>query len=109
MRKFCCEKAKNADIKLLDTKTSDKLSTFFKVFSDCSRIKILFALKEYELCVCDLSIIVSMEQSAVSHQLKTLKQYDIVSSRKQGKLTFYSLTDHHIFKILEDGLNHISH
>ena len=83
------------------------LADLFKVFGDSTRIKILFVLFESELCVCDLSEKLSMTQSAVSHQLKILKQNKLVKSRRDGKSIIYSLADEHVVSIISQGLEHI--
>ncbi len=88
---------------------SADLADFFKIFGDYTRIRLLFAMKDGELCVQDLSILLGMQQSAVSHQLKTLRHYKLVGVRRDGKKSFYSLNDHHILEILEIGLTHLSH
>ena len=84
-----------------------ELADFFKVVGDTTRIKILHALLVAELCVCDLSNMLNVSQSAVSHQLKTLRQADLVAFRKQGKVVFYSLKDEHIRQIIHLGLQHV--
>ncbi len=83
------------------------LAELFKVFGDSTRIKILFALYESEMCVCDIASLLSMTQSAISHQLRVLKNSKLVKFRRDGKEVFYSLDDQHIFKILAQGLEHI--
>lgn len=83
------------------------LADFFKVFADSTRIKILYVLMCGEMCVCDLAQILNMTQSAISHQLRTLKQMDLVRNRREGKTVFYSLADGHIKTILSQGLDHI--
>lgn len=83
------------------------LADFFKVFADSTRIKILYVLLCSEMCVCDLAQILGMSQSAISHQLRTLKQMDLVRNRREGKTIFYSLSDGHIKTILSQGLEHI--
>lgn len=83
------------------------LADFFKVFGDTTRIKILQALRISEMCVCDLAYTLKTSQSAMSHQLKTLRQANLVKFRKEGKTTFYSLKDHHVDIILDTGLEHI--
>ena len=83
------------------------LAEFFKVFSDSTRTKILYALMEQELCVCDIANIVQTTQSAISHQLRILKQSKLVKFRKDGKVTYYSLDDSHIVEILKKGCEHI--
>ncbi len=84
------------------------LADFFKVFADSTRIKILYVLLYSEMCVCDLAQILNMTQSAISHQLRTLKQMDLVKNRRDGKTIFYSLADEHIKSILSQGMEHIN-
>ena len=83
------------------------LAELFKVFGDSTRIRILFVLFEAEVCVCDLAEALNMTQSAISHQLRILKQSKLVKSRREGKSIFYSLADSHIVTILSQGLDHI--
>lgn len=84
------------------------LAEFFKVFADSTRIKILYVLLQSEMCVCDIGHILNISQSAVSHQLRMLKQMRLVKYRKEGKSTFYSLSDRHIEQILSQGIEHIA-
>ncbi len=90
-----------------DEKLLYDLAELYKVFGDSTRIKILFALYESELCVCDIAALLNMTQSAISHQLRVLKQSKLVKFRRAGKEIYYSLDDEHIFKILSQGLEHI--
>ncbi|OPJ65020.1 ArsR/SmtB family transcription factor [Clostridium oryzae] len=83
------------------------LAELFKVFGDSTRIKIICVLFESEMCVCDISAILGMSQSAVSHQLRVLKQAKLVKYRKDGKVVYYSLDDEHIKAIFNMGLEHI--
>lgn len=83
------------------------LSALFKLFGDSTRVKILFGLSEEEMCVCDIAALLGMTVSAVSHQLRVLKQGRLVRSRKAGKSVFYSLDDDHIRRIFDQGLVHI--
>ena len=83
------------------------LSELFKVFGDSTRIRILFVLFEAEVCVCDLAEALNMTQSAISHQLKILKQSKLVKSRRDGKSVFYSLADSHVRTIISQGFEHI--
>ena len=83
------------------------LAEFFRIFGDTTRIKILYVLLCCEMCVCDIAHILNISQSAVSHQLRTLKQMDLVRNRRDGKTIFYSLSDSHIKTILSQGLEHI--
>ena len=83
------------------------LAELFKVFGDTTRIKILYALFSSEMCVCDIANLLNMTQSAISHQLRVLKQARLVKFRKEGKTVYYSLDDSHISQIFDCGLNHI--
>lgn len=83
------------------------LAELFKVFGDSTRARILWALDEAEMCVCDVAYLLNMTQSAVSHQLRVLKQAKLVKNRKEGKIVFYSLEDEHVRQIFELGLKHI--
>lgn len=89
-----------------ETKLYD-LAEFFKVFGDTTRIKILYVLWESEMCVCDIANLLGMGQSAVSHQLRILKQMRLVTFRREGKTVFYSLADDHIKSIIDQGMEHI--
>ena len=83
------------------------LAEFFKVFGDETRLKILSVLLCSEMCVYDIAAVLQMSQSAISHQLRVLKQLDLVKYRREGKTCFYSLADSHIVTILSQGLDHI--
>jgi len=83
------------------------LAELYKVFGDSTRIRILFLLFESELCVCDIAQSLNMNQSAISHQLKILKQSRLIKNRREGKSVFYSLADDHVFTILRQGIEHI--
>jgi DNA-binding transcriptional ArsR family regulator len=83
------------------------LSESFKMLGDSTRLKILFALQNEELCVGDISILTGASVSAVSHQLRLLRNYRYVKHRKEGKLVFYSLADKHIFNIISEALTHL--
>ena len=83
------------------------LAELFKIFGDSTRIKILYALFESEMCVFDIASFLGMTQSAISHQLRLLKQNRLVKSRRDGKIIFYSLADDHVRTIIEQGTNHI--
>ena len=85
------------------------LAELFKVFSDSTRIRIICALAEEELCVCDIADLLGASQSAVSHQLRLLRASHLVRSRREGKSIFYSLDDDHVYAILNQGLDHIGH
>ncbi len=85
------------------------LADFFKVFGDATRIKIIYALLKEEMCVCDISMLLGMSQSAISHQLRTLRHARIVKFRKEGRTVYYSLDDEHVKNIFAQGLIHINH
>ncbi|KMT22489.1 ArsR/SmtB family transcription factor [Clostridium cylindrosporum] len=84
------------------------LAEVFKVFGDSTRIKILYALFASEMCVCDIAALLNMTQSAISHQLRVLKQARLVKYRKEGKVVYYSLDDEHVKQIFDQGLNHVT-
>lgn len=83
------------------------LAELFKVFGDSTRIKILYALFESEMCVCDIAQLLGLSQTAVSHQLRVLKTSGLVSARKEGKNVFYSLKDAHVRSIIGQGMEHV--
>lgn len=84
-----------------------ELSEFFRVFGDSTRIRILYVLSKSEMCVCDLSRILGVSQSAISHQLQVLRSSRLVKYRREGKTVFYALDDEHIFSIINMGLEHL--
>ncbi|NLL13474.1 MAG: winged helix-turn-helix transcriptional regulator [Fibrobacter sp.] len=84
-----------------------ELADFFKILADSTRIRILSALSHAEMCVCDISALLNMTQSAVSHQLRLLKQSRLVKNRKNGKIVYYSLDDKHIKDVLSVGFDHL--
>lgn len=84
------------------------LAELFKVFGDSTRIKIIWALFEAEMCVCDIASLLVMSQSAISHQLRVLKQARLVKPRRDGKNMYYSLDDEHIAEIFHQGMKHIN-
>lgn len=85
----------------------EKMALFYKIFGDSTRIRILCALDKAELCVCDMSALLGMTVSAVSHQLKLLRESDLVKTRREGKVVYYSLADEHVQQIIECGMEHI--
>lgn len=93
---------------MIDEETLQDISDLFKVFSDSTRIKIIFALFKSEMCVCDIATLLQMNQSAISHQLRVLKQARLVKYRKEGKSVYYSLDDNHIEEIFHMALEHIN-
>ena len=90
-----------------DSSVLYELSDFFKIFGDSTRVSILFVIDRGEICVCDIAEILGMTKSAVSHQLKILRQSKLISYRKSGKNVFYSLADDHVKDIIEKALEHI--
>ena len=92
---------------LPEEETLYDLADLFKVLGDSTRIKILCVLFEAEMCVCDIAALLGMTQSAISHQLRVLKQARLVKYKKQGKVVYYSLDDEHIKHIFDEGLKHI--
>lgn len=114
-RRFeCCEEhCVHGDViaevraKLPDVEELYDLAEFFKVFGDTTRIRILYVLFEAEMCVCDIAEMLSMTPSAISHQLRLLKQSRLVKSRRDGKTIYYSLADDHVRSIIDMGREHI--
>ncbi len=112
--KMCCDSFEVHEnlLKIVNDTLPDEtelydLAELFKVFGDSTRIRILFVLFEAEVCVCDLANVLNMTQSAISHQLRILKQSRLVKSRREGKSIFYSLADEHVRTIIGQGREHI--
>ena len=110
----CCEELLVHDQKVQEVlkempseETLKELADFYKVFGDATRVKILFVLLQAEMCVCDLAETLGMTQSAISHQLRVLKQMKLVKNRREGKTVYYSLADGHIQNIISQGMEHI--
>ena len=102
------ERADGAMVSLKNIKCFGELSNFFKTFGDETRLKIICILdSQQEMCVCDIAYSLSMTKSAISHQLKFLKENGLVVSRKIGKIVFYSLADEHVKDIFELGIVHM--
>lgn len=108
---ICCEIHRETVREIERTFPQEKtllcLSDFFKLFGDCTRMKILYSLIKDELCVCDIAALLKMSVSAISHQLKVLRDANLVKTRHEGKSIFYSLTDEHVSQIIEFGMEHI--
>ena len=102
------EVVENVKNKLPKEETLYDLAELFKVFGDSTRIKIICSLFESEMCVCDLSVLLNISQSAISHQLRVLKSARLVKFRRAGKVIYYSLDDEHIKQISDAGLHHIT-
>ena len=107
-----CEVHQNLIAKAMEEMPKEEtlydMAELFKVFGDTTRIRILYALFSSEMCVCDIADLLNMTQSAISHQLKVLKQARLVKFRKEGKSVYYSLDDEHIKTILYQGISHVS-
>ena len=95
--------------KMADEELLSKLADFFKILGDTTRTKILYALDQNEMCVCDIANVLNMSKSSISHQLGTLRRSGIVKCRKDGKEVFYMLDDEHIKQVFEIGIEHIKH
>ena len=115
LERECCEQVEvHQDLlKIVNESLPDEnelydLAELFKVFGDSTRIRILYVLFESEVCVCDLASALNMTQSAISHQLRILKQNKLVKSRRDGKSIFYSLADDHVKTIIAQGREHIT-
>ena len=106
MNEHMCNKINDLISQLPNEDFIYDLADFFKVFADSTRMKIIFALLDSELCVCDIARIINSTQSGVSHQLKSLKQAKLVKFRKEGTTIFYSLDDEHIKEIVKKGCAH---
>ncbi len=101
------ETAEEIENKMPEESELYDLADLFKVFGDSTRIKILYVLFENEMCVYDIASILNMTQSAISHQLRILKQNKLVKFRKEGKTVLYTLADEHVFTILSQGIEHV--
>lgn len=95
--------------KMLDDSMYERLALLFHLFGDGTRIRILQALENSEMCVCDISSLLGLTKSAVSHQLKSLRLANLVKFRKEGQVVYYSLADDHVKDIIEIGLAHLQH
>jgi DNA-binding transcriptional ArsR family regulator len=98
-----------ARAELVSDERAQMVAETFKILGDPTRIKILQTLSRRELCVCDISAVVEMSQSAVSHQLRLLRSSRLVKYRKEGKLAWYSLDDEHVSQLLQLSLKHVAH
>ncbi len=107
-----CEVIHSEVVKKVEEKMSEDseymaLASLFKIFGDSTRIKILHALRQNEMCVCDIAELLHMTQSAISHQLRVLKQAQLVKFRREGKSVLYSLADSHVHAIIDQGMDHV--
>ena len=91
-----------------DEDTLYELTELFRIFGDSTRVRILYVLFEEEMCVCDIAELLGMTQSAISHQLRALKNARLVKSRREGKVVFYSLSDDHVKAIINQGMSHVT-
>jgi len=94
--------------RLLDTRSASALADIFKVLGDLTRVRMLNALAQAELCVCDLAALVGLSESAVSHQLRLLRNTRVVRSRRAGRMVFYALDDQHVTRLFREGLGHVA-
>lgn len=97
----------DAQTKMLANNEVQALANLFKVFGDPTRVKIIQALVDNEMCVCDIAVLLCMTKSSISHQLRVLRQAHLVKFRKEGKVVYYSLDDGHIEQLLKQGLEHV--
>ncbi len=98
----------NVSGKMLDKDKYIELASLFKLFGDGTRLQILHALEQNEMCVCDIAALLGLTKSAVSHQLKALRLVNLVKFRREGQTVFYSLADSHVKTIIDIGLEHLS-
>ena len=115
-RKFTCDcnvihhsVVHEVEGKMLDDTMYERLALLFHLFGDGTRIRILHALEKSEMCVCDISVLLGLTKSAVSHQLKSLRLANLVKFRKEGQVVYYSLADDHVKDIIDIGLEHLQH
>ncbi|MDU2383104.1 MAG: metalloregulator ArsR/SmtB family transcription factor [Finegoldia magna] len=101
------DNVKKAINELPDDELIADLSDMFKIFGDQTRVKILMALESGEMCVCDIAAVMDMSQSAISHQLRVLKQSNIVKTRREGKVVYYSISDDHVKEIFDMAMVHV--
>jgi len=101
------ERVSRARARMHDEQTIVQLAETFKVLSEPTRLRILHALAEEELCVCDIAAVVQGTQSAISHQLRLLRGARLVKNRKDGKMVYYSLDDEHVRNLFEEGIRHL--
>ena len=106
---FCINERKVASVRqaMKPDETLFKLAAIFKILGDPTRTKVIYALLQEELCVCDLASLIDISQSAISHQLRVLRNMNLVKYRKDGRIAYYSLDDDHINSILTAGLKHV--
>ncbi|VBB08658.1 Hypothetical protein LUCI_3936 [Lucifera butyrica] len=98
-----------AKAEMIPNEDAYRMADLFKILGDATRVKILHALSRRELCVCDIAAVVAIGQSAISHQLRLLRNAKLVKFRKEGQMAWYSLNDDHVAKLLSQGIEHITH
>ncbi len=103
------EQVLQAQSGLIDGLTATHLAAAFAALSDPTRVRLISALLDHELCVCDLAALLGMSQSATSHQLRILRNLNLVRTRKEGRIVFYALDDDHIRELFQRGLEHVRH
>ena len=103
------EVVKDTRSKMLQPELFEKIAEFFKIMGDSTRTKILFALDQNEMCVCDIANVLGMTKSSISHQLAILRKSGIVKCRREGKEIYYTLEDEHVKQVFEVGMEHIEH
>lgn len=103
------EVVENTKLNMLNDKMFNKVSMFFKVIGDVTRLKILYALDNNEMCVCDIANLLNTTKSNISHQLKLLKDNGLVKYRKDGKEVYYMLDDFHVSEVIEVAMEHVIH
>ena len=101
------DRVEKARKEIIADRELDRLSLTYKVLGDPNRLKMVMALRNVEMCVCDLAAFTSLSESAVSHQLRRLKDLALVKSRRDGQIIYYTLDDEHVSALLEVGLEHI--
>ncbi len=104
---FDQEKVEKVQKKMITEDEAIELAQLFQAMGDPSRAKIIFALSQQELCVCDLARLLDLSVSAVSHQLRLLRNLRLVKFRREGRMAYYSLDDNHVERLLKDGLEHV--
>lgn len=115
-KEACCEELCEhpqliclAKAELIDEDVAQRVAELFRILGDSTRVKILQVLAKREMCVCDIAAVVNMGQSAVSHQLRLLRNARLVKYRKEGKNAWYSLNDDHVNGLLRQGIDHVLH
>lgn len=103
------EMVRQAQAQLVDGLTATQMAEFFKALSDPTRVRIISALSAGELCVCDIAATLGMSQSAISHQLRRLRQLRLVKRRKDGQIVYYALDDEHVSDLFREGMDHLRH